>query len=177
MRERATRRCERAKRARGPLHAAYRESMPRLSAGLLLHHERNGDLHVFIAHMGGPFWRGRERAWTIPKGEIEPGDEPLATALREFQEEIGVPAPEVPYVELGTFRQSSAKSVTVFAGRAKLHIDEVHSNTVAIEVPRGSGRLIEVPEVDDARWVPLSDARDLIIAGQVAALDALEQRQ
>jgi predicted NUDIX family NTP pyrophosphohydrolase len=149
--------------------------MPRLSAGLLLHREGSAGLEVFIAHMGGPFWRGRERAWTIPKGQVEAGEEPLAAALREFEEEIGAQAPDVPYELLGTFRQSSAKSVVVFAGRSDFQIGEIHSNTVTIEIPRGSGRTIEIPEVDDARWVDLAEARPLVVAGQVAALDELQR--
>jgi predicted NUDIX family NTP pyrophosphohydrolase len=149
--------------------------MPRLSAGLLLH--RGDGLHaeVFIAHMGGPFWRRRDRSWTIPKGELEPGEDALATALREFREEIGVPAPAVEYRELGTFRQAAGKRVVVFAGRAALRTDRVRSNLVRVELPRGSGRFIEVPEVDEARWTPLAEARTLLVAGQVAAIDALER--
>jgi predicted NUDIX family NTP pyrophosphohydrolase len=149
--------------------------MPRLSAGLLLYRGDGPRTEVFIAHMGGPFWRRRDRAWTIPKGELEPGEDPLATALREFGEEIGVPAPSADYVQLGTFRQSSGKRVVVFAGRAELHVDQVRSNLVDVELPRGSGRVIQVPEVDDARWTPLGEARGLVVAGQVAALDALER--
>ncbi|MFC4243454.1 NUDIX domain-containing protein [Gryllotalpicola reticulitermitis] len=148
--------------------------MPRLSAGVLLYRETPAGDEVFIAHMGGPFWRGRERAWTIPKGELEPGENPLLAALREFAEEIGVAAPHVDYVELGMFRQSSAKSVVVFAARAELRVDEVHSNTVKIELPRGSGRMVEIPEIDDARWIDVAKARTLVIAGQVAALDAAQ---
>ncbi|WP_313900624.1 NUDIX domain-containing protein [Curtobacterium flaccumfaciens] len=147
-----------------------------MSAGLLLHRTGPSGPEVFLAHMGGPFWRNRPRAWSIPKGLVEAGEEPLGTALREFAEEIGVPAPVAAddLTDLGEFRQASGKRVRVFAARASgFSVDTVRSNTVRLELPRGSGRFVEVPEVDDARWVGLDEARELVVAGQVAALDAL----
>ncbi|WIE56386.1 NUDIX domain-containing protein [Curtobacterium sp. MCLR17_031] len=147
-----------------------------VSAGLLLHRTGPSGPEVFLAHMGGPFWRNRPRGWSIPKGLVEAGEEPLGTALREFAEEIGVPAPvtAADLTDLGEFRQASGKRVRVFAARAsEFSVDIVRSNTVRLELPRGSGRFVEVPEVDDARWVGLDEARELVVAGQVAALDAL----
>lgn len=140
--------------------------------------DRQAGLHVFVAHMGGPFWRSRPRAWSIPKGELETlpdgsAEAPIDAATREFAEEIGVPAPDVPYRELGTFRQASGKRVVVFAGASTLEVDAVRSVTFELELPRGSGRLVPFPEIDDARWVPVAEARELLVAGQVAALDAL----
>jgi predicted NUDIX family NTP pyrophosphohydrolase len=132
---------------------------------------------VFIAHMGGPFWRRRPRAWTIPKGQLEPGEDALTAAVREFREEIGADAPDGTPELLGEFRQASGKVVTVFVQPAPdFSVDAVRSNTVALELPRGSGRFVEVPEVDDARWTPVDAARDLVVAGQVGALDALAAR-
>ncbi len=143
------------------------------SAGLLLYRTGASGTELFIAHMGGPFWRRRERAWSIPKGEYT-DEQPLEAALREFHEEIGVPAPDVPWSELGEFRQASGKRVVVFAGAAPgFSVVAVRSNTVRLELPRGSGRFVEVPEVDDARWVGVDDARTMLVAGQVAAVDAL----
>ena len=160
--------------------------MPPRSAGLLLHRGTGPSLEVFIAHMGGPFWRRRPRAWSIPKGELEAGEDTLATALREFGEEIGTPAPagtpELPAPAgtpelLGDFRQASGKVVTVWTLAAPgFTIEAVRSNTVSLELPRGSGRFVDVPEVDDVRWVGLVEARELVVAGQVAALDALAAR-
>jgi predicted NUDIX family NTP pyrophosphohydrolase len=147
-----------------------------VSAGLLLHRTGPSGPEVFLAHMGGPFWRNRPRAWSIPKGLVEAGEEPLGTALREFAEEIGVPAPvtAADLTDLGEFRQASGKRVRVFAAQAsRFSVDTVRSNTVRLELPRGSGRFVEVPEVDDARWLGLDDARELVVAGQVTALDAL----
>lgn len=145
------------------------------SAGLLLYRtDASGGLEVFIAHMGGPFWRRRERAWSIPKGEYAAPEAPLDAAVREFGEEIGTPAPSVPWTGLGEFRQASGKRVTVFAGHApSFSVATVRSNTVRLELPRGSGRFVDVPEVDDARWVPIDEARSMLVAGQVAALSAL----
>ncbi|WP_419772872.1 NUDIX domain-containing protein [Curtobacterium flaccumfaciens pv. flaccumfaciens] len=147
-----------------------------VSAGLLLHRTGPSGPEAFLAHMGGPFWRNRPRGWSIPKGLVEAGEEPLGTALREFAEEIGVPAPvaAADLTDLGEFRQASGKRVRVFAARASgFSVDTVRSNTVRLELPRGSGRFVEVPEVDDARRVGLDEARELVVSGQVAALDAL----
>lgn len=149
----------------------------RPSAGILLHRPVvGGGAEVFIAHMGGPFWaRKDERAWTIPKGEAEGSGDLLAVAHREFAEEIGVPAPDGDYRELGNFRYSSGKIVTVFAAEAPgFEVDEVRSNTFELEWPPRSGRTQSFPEVDAARWVSTDEARRLLVAGQVAALDALD---
>lgn len=145
-----------------------------LSAGLLLYRVDDAGLQVWIAHMGGPFWRRRPRAWSIPKGLVDGDEDVLETARREFAEEIGVPAPSGPTIDLGEHRQASGKRVRVFALEApSFDVAEVHSNTVRLELPRGSGRFVEVPEVDDARWVSIDAARDLVVAGQVGALDRL----
>lgn len=146
------------------------------SAGLLLHRRSpsDGGLQVFVAHMGGPFWRRRPRAWSIPKGLLEAGEDALGAARREFAEEIGVPAPDGSVLDLGEVRQASGKRVRVFALQAEgFAVDAVRSNTVQVELPRGSGRFLEVPEVDDARWAAVDEARELLVAGQVAALDRL----
>ena len=149
--------------------------MPTLSAGLLLYRRTDAGLEVLVAHMGGPFWTGKdERAWSIPKGEYVLGEDPLGAARREFEEELGQPAPDVDYRLLGEFRQRSGKVVTVFAAEADLDIGTVTSNTFPLEWPPRSGRIVEFPEIDDARWVPVEDARTKLVVGQVPALDALE---
>lgn len=145
-----------------------------LSAGLLLYRIGDPGLQVWIAHMGGPFWLRRPRAWSIPKGLVEGSEDVLETARREFAEEIGVPAPSGTPIDLGEHRQASGKRVRVFAVEAPaFDVTEVHSNTVRLELPRGSGRFVEVPEVDEARWVSIDAARTMVVAGQVAALDRL----
>lgn len=147
------------------------------SAGILLYRRAADDgLQVWIAHMGGPFWAGKDdRAWSIPKGivdEADDGDE-LRTARREFLEEIGVPAPDVTYEKLGEFRQSSGKIVIAFTAEADFAPAMISSNTFSLEWPPRSGKEQEFPEIDDARWFPVEVARDKVVAGQVAMLDAL----
>jgi len=146
------------------------------SAGILLYRIAASGPEVWLGHMGGPFWaRKREHSWSIPKGEAEPGEGDLELALREFAEEVGTPAPELGYELLGTFRYSSGKTVTVFAAEAPdFEVAEVRSNTFELEWPPRSGRMRTFPEIDEARWVAISEARVLLVAGQLPSLDALE---
>ncbi len=149
---------------------------PQSSAGILLFRHGSHGLEVFIAHMGGPFWaRKDDRAWSIPKGEFKPPEQPLAAARREFREEIGVDSPDAEYLSLGDVRYSSGKIVTVFAAESDLEVEHVVSETFELEWPPRSGRIQAFPEVDDARWVALDDARAKLVAGQLPALDALER--
>jgi predicted NUDIX family NTP pyrophosphohydrolase len=145
------------------------------SAGILLYRLTDAaEPQVWIAHMGGPFWARKDAAaWSIPKGEYEPVEDPFVAARREFAEEIGVPAPEAQYTPLGEFRQSSGKVVTVFAAEADLTVEHLVSNTFTVEWPPRSGTLQEFPEIDDARWVGLAEARVKLVRGQVPVLDAL----
>jgi len=146
-----------------------------LSAGILLYRLTDAvEPQVWIAHMGGPFWARKDAAaWSIPKGEYAQGEDSFAAALREFAEEVGAPAPEAEYSLLGEFRQPSGKVVTVFAAEADLTVERVLSNTFTVEWPRGSGIVREYPEIDDARWVGLAEARVKVVRGQVPMLDAL----
>ncbi|WP_309299146.1 NUDIX domain-containing protein [Agromyces luteolus] len=142
----------------------------------MLLHRRAPGLDVFIAHMGGPFWAGRlERSWSMPKGLIDPGEDPRDAAFREFEEEVGVPAPDVAYVDLGTVRASAKKLLHVFAGEAPgFEVAELRPGTFEMEWPPRSGRTEAFPEIDEARWVPVDEARELLVRGQVAAIDRLE---
>jgi len=149
---------------------------PPPAAGILLFRHGSSGLEVFLAHMGGPFWARKDaHAWSIPKGEYAPPEDAFAAAKREFREEIGVEAPDVEYLPLGDVRYSSGKVVTVFAAESDLEVAEVVSNTFEVEWPPRSGKRASFPEVDDARWVPLADARVKLVAGQLPALDALER--
>ena len=148
--------------------------MARRSAGLLLYRRTAAGLELFLAHPGGPFWARRDDgAWSIPKGEHDDGEDPLAAALREFAEELGRPAPDGPTVLLGEFRQSNGKVVTVFAREADFDASEVHGDTFEIEWPPRSGRMGSFPEIDRAAWMTLDAARPKLVKGQVPALDAL----
>ena len=144
-----------------------------VSAGVLLY-RHSPDLEVFIGHMGGPFWARKDaRAWSLPKGLVEGSDSLLETALREFAEEVGVPAPPLPYAPLGEFRYSSGKVVAVFAARFTGTLAPSPGSPVTLEWPRGSGRTISFPEMDRFEWCAVEVARTRLVAGQVAALDAL----
>ncbi|WP_188743894.1 NUDIX domain-containing protein [Agromyces bauzanensis] len=148
--------------------------MAETSAGLLLY-RRMPRLEVFLGHMGGPFWRGRDAAaWSIPKGTYT-DEEPLAAALREFSEEVGRPAPDVEYRELGAFRYASGKRVWVFAGESDFDASDIRSNVFELEWPPRSGRRQSFPELDAAGWFALDDARERLVKGQRPALDALER--
>ena len=148
--------------------------MAETSAGILLYRRQPG-LELFIGHMGGPFWRGKDAsAWSIPKGTYT-DEEPLAAALREFAEEIGRPAPDVEYRELGAFRYSSGKVVHVFAGESDFDASDVRSNLFELEWPPRSGRRQSFPELDAAGWFTPDDALERLVKGQRPALAALER--
>jgi predicted NUDIX family NTP pyrophosphohydrolase len=148
--------------------------VPRRSAGLLLHRERSGEREVLLVHPGGPMWAKRdEGAWSIPKGEYEPGEDPLTAAKREFAEELGTPAPEGPAIELGEIKQKSGKVVSAWAVAGDLDVTEITSNTVEVQWPPRSGKMLEIPEVDRAEWFGLQPAREKINAAQAELLDRL----
>jgi predicted NUDIX family NTP pyrophosphohydrolase len=146
----------------------------RPSAGLLLYRRPSGRLEVFLAHPGGPFWHNRDAgAWTIPKGVAEVGEDTLAAACREFQEETGV-RPIGPFLPLGSIRQKAGKVVHAWAWEGDADPDHVTSNTMQTEWPRGSGRLFTFPEVDRCAWFDLKSAREKINPAQVELIDRLE---
>ncbi len=132
-------------------------------------------LEFFLAHPGGPFWANREDgAWTIPKGGVEAGEEILAAALREFQEETGISATG-PYISLGSIRQRAGKVVHAWAWEGDADPSTIVSNTMTTEWPRGSGRTITFPEVDRCGWFNKAAARGKINAAQSELLTRLEQ--
>jgi predicted NUDIX family NTP pyrophosphohydrolase len=144
------------------------------SAGLLLFRRTHTGPQVFLAHPGGPFWQSRDAgAWTIPKGNINPGEAPLDAARREFEEETGV-VPEGPYLELGSVKQKGGKVVHAWACEGDADPDTVTSNSTTMEWPRGSGRLLTFPEVDRCAWFDIGIARDRINPAQQELLDRLE---
>jgi predicted NUDIX family NTP pyrophosphohydrolase len=148
--------------------------MPLRSAGLLLYRRDPDELRLLLVHPGGPFWRGRdEGAWMIPKGLIEPGEQPLAAARREFEEELGA-RPEGTPVPLCTIRQKGGKWVEAFVLEGDFNPGALRSNLFSIEYPPRSGRFADFPEVDEARWFTLGEAREKILESQAPVLDALE---
>lgn len=149
----------------------------RRSAGILLYRRAAGtELEVLLVHPGGPLWARRDAgAWSIPKGEYEPEEEPLNAARREFAEELGVRPPEGEALDLGEVRQRSGKLVRAFALGGDLDAEAITSNTCEIEWPPRSGRRIEIPEVDRAQWHPLSEAAAKLNPGQVPLLERLQR--
>jgi predicted NUDIX family NTP pyrophosphohydrolase len=150
--------------------------MPKLSSGLLLY-RRPADPEVLLVHPGGPFWRNKDDgAWSIPKGEYEPGEDPLEVALREFGEELGIAPPDATdAVPIGELRQPSGKRVTAWALEGDADLADARSNTFTMEWPPRSGRKQEFPEVDRAGWFDLEEAKRKLLRGQVGFLDRLTE--
>lgn len=146
---------------------------PNVSAGLLLF-RRGAGLEVFLAHPGGPFWRDRDAgAWTIPKGIVNEGEELLAGACREFEEETGI-QPRPPFVPLGSVRQKAGKVVHAWAWEGDAEADAVTSNSARTEWPPASGRWITYPEVDRCAWFGPQAARLKMNAAQAELIGRLE---
>lgn len=124
--------------------------------------------------MGGPFWARKDAgAWSIPKGLVEGDEAPLQTALREFEEELGIAAPAVDYSLLGEFRYSSGKRITVFDAEADLDLSGFEPGTFELAL---RGGLVAFPEVDRVEWVDLADAREKLVKSQRQLLEALSSR-
>jgi predicted NUDIX family NTP pyrophosphohydrolase len=144
------------------------------SAGIALVRQTDRGLEVLLGHMGGPYWARKDAgAWTIPKGEVEPGEDPLAVAHREFEEELGVPVPAGTVTDLGEIRQAGGKTVRAWAVEGDLDAEAIVSNTFELEWPPHSGRMETFPEIDRAAWFDLERARAVIITGQRPLLDRL----
>ena len=147
---------------------------PNVSAGLLLYRRGGRGLEVFLAHPGGLFWRDREAgAWTIPKGVVAEGEELLAAACREFEEETGI-RPQGPFRSLGSVRQKAGKLVHAWAWEGDADAQRVTSNSASTEWPPGSGRWITYPEVDRCTWLDPAAARARINPAQAELIGRLE---
>ena len=147
----------------------------RTSAGILLWRTRQDNLEVLLAHQGGPFWAKKDHGhWTIPKGEAEPGEELVAVARREFEEETGAQVPDGPLIELGEIRQKSGKLVLGWAAEGDLDPATAVSNTFDLEWPPRSGVTQSFPEIDRVEWFELDEARRRLKAAQVPFLDRLQ---
>jgi predicted NUDIX family NTP pyrophosphohydrolase len=149
--------------------------MPKISAGLLLYRLRNKEIEVFLVHPGGPFWAGKDiGAWSIPKGLIDPDEDPLSAAQREFHEETGF---EVSgrFLQLTPVKTKSGKIIQAWAVEGDYDPSEIKSNTFAMEWPPHSGKQKEFPEVDRAAWFEIDEAKRKIHQGQVPLLEELER--
>jgi predicted NUDIX family NTP pyrophosphohydrolase len=147
----------------------------KISAGLLMYRRtQQGELEVLLAHQGGPFFAKRDDGfWTLPKGEIEPGEEPLACAIREFREETGIVPEAARYLELGEVRQRGGKVVHAWAFEGDWQQQALQGNTFELEWPPRSGRVQSYPEIDRAEFFSLASAARKMNAAQVEFLTRL----
>jgi predicted NUDIX family NTP pyrophosphohydrolase len=150
--------------------------MPKISSGLLMHRFREGELEFLLVHPGGPFWKNKDAgAWTIPKGEVQEGEDPLPAAQREFEEEIGL-APQGACVELTPVRQKGGKVVMAWTFAGDCDPAQIRSNTFTMEWPPRSGQQKEFPEIDRAAFFTMVGAREKINRAQLALLEEAAQK-
>jgi predicted NUDIX family NTP pyrophosphohydrolase len=152
-------------------------AVPQVSAGLLMYRYAGSVLEVFLVHPGGPFWIGKdEGAWSIPKGLIDPGEDSLEAAKREFEEETSI-RPVEPFFWLGEIRQRSGKRILAWAFKGRAELPLVKSNLFTMEWPPHSGVNKDFPEIDKGEFFLLSEARKKINPSQEEFLDRLEGLQ
>ncbi len=151
--------------------------MPKRSGGILLYRRREGALELLLVHPGGPFWAKKDQgAWSIPKGEYEPGEDPLQAAIREFAEELGAMLPATgreDFIVLGEVAQPNRKVITAWAIEADFDTRQLKSGPFEMEWPPRSGRMQSFPEVDRAEWFTPDEARAKILPGQRPFIDRL----
>jgi predicted NUDIX family NTP pyrophosphohydrolase len=148
--------------------------MSKLSAGVLLYRRSSGGIEVLLVHPGGPFWSAKDLgAWSIPKGEHTAGEDPLAAARREFQEETGQQLDDGELVPLSEVKLTSGKVIRAWAIEGDCDAEAIHSNLFTMEWPPRSGKKQEFPEVDRAGWFGVEEARQKIHPAQQAFLDRL----
>lgn len=148
--------------------------MAKQSAGLMMYRQGGGEVEVFLVHPGGPFWRNKDKgAWGLPKGECLAGEDPLAAAKREFNEETGFVA-QGPFHGMGTIRQSGGKMVSAWAFEGDCDPQSLTSNLCRIEWPPRSKRWIDVPEIDRGSWFTLPQAEEHMLQSQLPLLDTLK---
>jgi predicted NUDIX family NTP pyrophosphohydrolase len=163
-----------AKKASKPSEKVTKPRATKESAGLLLFRRKNGQLEIFLAHPGGPFWKNRDAGtWSIPKGLIDEGEEPLDAARREFQEETGI-TPSGPFIALGSVRQKAGKLIHAWAWEGNADPGLVKSNVTRLEYPKGSGRWLTFPEVDRCQWFIPALAREKINPAQAELIERLQ---
>jgi predicted NUDIX family NTP pyrophosphohydrolase len=153
-------------------------AMAKHSAGILLFRVRDGAPEVLLVHPGGPFWAKKDAGvWSIPKGEHEQDEDPIACAMRELEEELGTnPTDGTEPIELGEVRQRGGKVVAAWAAPGDFDPATLRSNTFTMEWPPRSGTMRDFPEVDRAAWFSLDEARERILPAQAPFLDRLVER-
>jgi predicted NUDIX family NTP pyrophosphohydrolase len=149
--------------------------MAKKSAGLLMYRRLQGGLEIFLVHPGGPFWAGKDKgAWSVPKGEYAPGEDPFEVAKREFQEETGFQA-SGEFIPLTPLKQPSGKIISAWALEGDCDAASIRSNTFSMEWPPRSGKQQDFLEVDRAGWFAIPAAKEKILKGQVPFLDELSE--
>jgi predicted NUDIX family NTP pyrophosphohydrolase len=149
--------------------------MPKTSAALLMYRVRDGELEFLLVHPGGPFWQRKDAgAWTVPKGEVEPGEDLLAAARREFEEELGF-QPHGSFVELAPVQQKGGKIIHAWAFEGDYDPAKIKSNSFTMEWPPRSGRTQEFPEIDRAAFFKLTEAKEKINPAQIPLLEEAER--
>ncbi|MBX4197309.1 NUDIX domain-containing protein [Candidatus Saccharibacteria bacterium] len=144
------------------------------SAGLVVFRRTGEQPEVLLAHMGAPWWAKKDiGAWSVPKGLVEEGEEPLDTAKREFGEELGLAVPDGKFIELGDVEQSNKKIVSAWAVEADMDVSHIKSNTFKAEWPPKSGKQQEFPEIDRAAWFSLAEAAQKAVGGQAELFERL----
>lgn len=144
------------------------------SAGLLMYRRRD-NIEILLVHPGGPFWAGKDDgAWSLPKGLVNPGEDELLAAIREFEEETGFPA-EGEFIALSPLRQPSGKVVLAWAFEGDCDAVHMKSNLFTMEWPPRSGKMVEFPEADRAGWFDLESAKAKIIKGQRGFIEEFER--
>jgi len=153
--------------------------MAKLSAGILMYRGEPHARELLLVHPGGPFWAKKDKgAWSIPKGEYQEGEDPLAVAIREFTEELGSRPLTGPtkFLHLGEIAQPSRKRIVAFAMEGKFDPNTLSSNLFELEWPPKSGRKQSFPEIDRAQWFALAKAREKIQPGQAPFIERLLER-
>ena len=145
--------------------------MAKESAGLLMYRKKDGELEFLLVHPGGPFWKKKDAgAWTIPNGEIGVGEDALAAAKREFEEELGL-KPEGSFIGLKPIKQKGGKVVRAWVFEGDCDASQIKSNTFSMEWPAKSGKMAEFPEVDQAEFFNLEKAKEKINEAQIPLLE------
>ena len=145
-----------------------------LSAGILVFRRKEGQVEVLIIHPGGPLWAKKDAgSWSLPKGQLGEGEDPLVAALREFEEEIGMPCPTGKKIDLGEIKMKSGKRVRAWAVEGDLDVTQLRSNTFSLEWPPRSGKFQDFPEVDRGAYLSVQEAKEKLIAAQHPFLDRL----
>jgi predicted NUDIX family NTP pyrophosphohydrolase len=150
--------------------------MKKHSAGIIVFRRSGPEVEVLLGHMGSPWWVKKDiGAWSIPKGLIEEGEDPLDTAKREFSEELGLEIPDAELIQLGSIEQPNNKTVSAWAVEGDMDVGEIQSNTLKVEWPPRSGQMQDFPEIDKAGWFSLPDAAQKAVQGQSQLFERLAE--